>query len=67
VFHAACSCKMGPSTDPMSVLDSKARVYGVSNLRVVDSSSFPTLPPGHPMSSIYALAEKIADDIKNGN
>ncbi|TVY45325.1 Dehydrogenase [Lachnellula subtilissima] len=67
VFHAACTCAMGLSSDPMAVLDSKARVYGVSGLRVVDSSSFPILPPGHPMSTIYALAEKIADDIKNGN
>ncbi|TVY45485.1 Dehydrogenase [Lachnellula occidentalis] len=66
VFHAACTCAMGLKTDPMAVLDSKARVYGVTGLRVVDSSAFPTLPPGHPMSTIYALAEKIADDIKNG-
>ncbi|TVY18404.1 Dehydrogenase [Lachnellula arida] len=66
VFHAACTCAMGPANDSMAVLDSKARVYGVTGLRVVDSSAFPILPPGHPMSTIYALAEKIADDIKNG-
>lgn len=37
-------------------------VRGVSNLRGVDASSFPFLPPGHPQSVIYALAEKIAAD-----
>ncbi|KAF9892861.1 hypothetical protein FE257_000450 [Aspergillus nanangensis] len=68
VYHASCTCKMG-RRDPMgyrysmAVIDSKARVYGVKRLRVVDSSSFPFLPPGHPQSVVYALAEKIADDI----
>jgi choline dehydrogenase len=38
-------------------------VYGVQGLRVVDASSFPFLPPGHPQSVVYALAEKIADEI----
>lgn len=66
VFHAACTCSMGLESDEMAVLDSQARVYGVSGLRVVDASSFPILPPGHPVATIYALAEKIADDIKNG-
>ena len=47
----------------MAVIDSKARVFGVQGLRVVDASTFPLLVPGHPQSMIYALAEKIADDI----
>ncbi|OTA92376.1 putative GMC oxidoreductase [Hypoxylon sp. CO27-5] len=67
IFHAACTCKMGPASDPMAVLDANAKVRGVTGLRVVDASSLPILPPGHPMSTIYALAEKIADDIHNGN
>ena len=63
IYHAAATCKMGRSNDITAVLDSQARVYGVQNLRVVDASSFPFLPPGHPQSTIYALAEKIAADI----
>ena len=63
IYHAAATCKMGASNDTMAVLDNKAQVYGVQNLRVVDASSFPFLPPGHPQSTIYALAEKIAADI----
>ncbi|KFY32224.1 hypothetical protein V493_00394 [Pseudogymnoascus sp. VKM F-4281 (FW-2241)] len=64
VWHAACTCKMGKKKDKMAVVDGKARVFGVRALRVVDASSFALLPPGHPVSAIYALAEKIADDIK---
>ncbi|KAK8017715.1 GMC oxidoreductase [Apiospora rasikravindrae] len=63
VWHAAGTCKMGRRGDKMAVIDSKARVFGVEGLRVVDASSFPLLPPGHPQSTIYALAEKIADEI----
>lgn len=67
VFHASTTCRMGRIDDPDAVVDTKARVIGVQGLRVVDTSSFALLPPGHPQSTVYALAEKIADDIKRGN
>ena len=63
VWHASCTCKMGRASDPDAVVDSQARVFGVSGLRVVDASSFALLPPGHPQSTVYALAEKIAAGI----
>ncbi|KAI0600487.1 glucose-methanol-choline oxidoreductase [Biscogniauxia sp. FL1348] len=66
IYHASCTCAMGKEDDPLAVLDSQARVYGVQGLRVIDASSFPLLPPGHPQSTLYALAEKIACDI-SGN
>ena len=43
---------MGTRENAMAVIDSQARVYGVRGLRVVDASSFPFLPPGHPQSVI---------------
>lgn len=52
VFHASCTCKMGVASDPSAVVDSKARVFGVLGLRVVDASSFALLPPGHPVSTV---------------
>lgn len=67
VWHAAGTCKMGVSSDPMAVVDNRARVFGVKGLRVVDASTFPILPPGHPQSTVYALAEKIAAHILAGN
>ena len=36
----------------MAVVDTRARVFGTKNLRVVDSSAFPLLPPGHPQSTV---------------
>jgi choline dehydrogenase len=52
VFHASCTCKMGQAKDPAAVVDSKARVFGVKGLRVVDAASFALLPPGHPVSTV---------------
>ena len=52
VYHAAATCAMGRKDDTMAVVDSKARVYGVKNLRVVDASAFPFLPPGHPQATV---------------
>ena len=66
LYHAACTCKMGTRNDSMAVLDSRSRVYEGQGLRVVDISAFPLLPPGHPQATVYMLAEKIADDIRNG-
>ena len=64
LYHASATCKMGRRDDAMAVVDSKARVYGVEGLRVVDASAFPFLPPGHPQATVYMLAEKIAEDIR---
>ena len=36
----------------MAVVDSRARVFGVKGVRVVDASAFPFLPPGHPQSTV---------------
>lgn len=66
IWHASATCKMGMRSDPLAVIDSQARVFGVQGLRVVDASSFPFLPPGHPQSTVYALAQKIANDILVG-
>ncbi|PKY07982.1 FAD/NAD(P)-binding domain-containing protein [Aspergillus campestris IBT 28561] len=65
IFHPAGTCKMGRAADGMAVVDTRARVFGLRRLRVVDASSFPFLTPGHPQSVVYALAEKIAADILN--
>ena len=47
----------------MAVVDSKARVFGVQRLRVIDSSSFTFTPPGHTQGVTYAHAEKLVEDL----
>jgi choline dehydrogenase-like flavoprotein len=39
VCHPSCACRMGTSNDTQAVSDSRARVFGVKRLRVVDASA----------------------------
>lgn len=66
IWHASSTCSMGKRGDKTAVVDSKAKVFGVSKLRVVDLSIIPYALPGHPQANVYALAEKIAGDITQG-
>jgi choline dehydrogenase len=61
--HASCSCKMGPDGDPMAVVDSRFRVRGTRNLRIVDASVFPKIPGFFIVSAIYMISEKASDVI----
>ncbi|KAJ5248917.1 hypothetical protein N7468_000368 [Penicillium chermesinum] len=62
-FHPAGSCAMLPK-DIGGVVDSKCKVYGTKNLRVVDASIFPLEPAGNIQACVYAVAERAADLIK---
>jgi choline dehydrogenase len=64
IWHASSTCSMGKRGDVNAVVDSKARVFGVEGLRVVDMSVVPFALPGHSQANMYMLAEKIADSIK---
>ncbi|KAF1851835.1 GMC oxidoreductase [Cucurbitaria berberidis CBS 394.84] len=66
ISHVSCTCKMGKREDKLAVVDSEGKVFGVKKLRVVDLSAVPFLPPGHPVATVYALAEKAAEKILQG-
>src|SRR5215207_1419731 len=63
-FHPASTCRMGPSSDRMSVVDHYAHVHGVGALRVVDASIFPTGPRANVHFTVVAVAEKLADALR---
>ncbi|KAK1506014.1 GMC oxidoreductase [Colletotrichum tamarilloi] len=46
------------------VVDERLRLYGAKNLRIVDASVFPIEPLGNIQSTVYAVAERAADIIK---
>ncbi|OEE72734.1 choline dehydrogenase [Vibrio genomosp. F6] len=60
-YHPSCSCKMGSHDDPTAVLDEACRVRGIAQLRVVDSSIFPTIPNGNLNAPTIMVAERAAD------
>ena len=61
-YHPSCTCKMG--IDAMAVVDPELRVHGLSNIRIIDSSIFPTIPNGNLNAPTMMVAERGADLIK---
>lgn len=64
LHHQISTCKMGPTSDPEAVVDPKLHVYGVNNLRVVDSSIIPNTIAAHTNGPAIMIGEKAADIIK---
>mmetsp|Transcript_13407 Transcript_13407/g.27267 ORF Transcript_13407/g.27267 Transcript_13407/m.27267 type:complete len:120 (+) Transcript_13407:1306-1665(+) len=58
------TCRMGAEEDSMAVVDTRLRVKGVGQLRVVDSSVMPLLPGGQAGAPTMMIAERAADFIK---
>ena len=63
IYHPVGTCAMMPENDN-GVVDSRLRVYGTSNVRVIDGSIMPLLTRGTIQSLVYAIGEKGADLIK---
>ncbi len=62
-FHQSCTCKMGPQSDAMAVVDERLRVRGLDGLRIVDASIMPLVPSGNTNAPTMMIAEKGADMI----
>ncbi|KAL3478513.1 hypothetical protein BJX99DRAFT_269189 [Aspergillus californicus] len=63
MYHVSGTCAMMPREDG-GVVDPRLKVYGTSNVRVVDASVFPLVPRGNINTTVYAVAEKAADLVK---
>ncbi|ROW00006.1 hypothetical protein VPNG_08335 [Cytospora leucostoma] len=62
-YHPSSSCSMLPRAKG-GVVDGNLKVYGTSNLRVIDASIAPTSVSAHFMTATYGIAEIGAEIIR---
>jgi choline dehydrogenase len=62
-WHLCGTAKMG--RDDMSVVDSKLKVYGVSNLRIADASILPRITTGNTMAPCVIVGERASEIVRD--
>ena len=63
-FHGVGTCKMGPASDRMAVVDQHLRVHGIENLWIGDASIMPTVAHANTNLTSMMIGERAADFIK---
>ncbi len=64
--HISGTCKMGPDSDPLAVVDQHLHVKGVEGLRVADASIMPDCIRANTNATTIMIGERCADFIKEG-
>ena len=64
--HVSGTCKMGPASDSMAVVDQYCHVHGLEKLRVVDVSVMPDVIRANTNATTIMIAERVSDWIKEG-
>ena len=59
-YHPVGTCKMGPATDPLAVVDARLRVHGIEGLRVADASVMPNIVGGNTSAPATMIGERAA-------
>jgi choline dehydrogenase-like flavoprotein len=65
--HSCGTCKMGPASDPMAVVDQYLRVHGVEGLRVIDASVMPDVVRANTNATTIMIAEKAVEWLSDVN
>jgi choline dehydrogenase len=64
--HISGTCKMGPGTDPMAVVDQYGKVHGLEGLRIVDASIMPNLVRAPINPTVIMMGERLAALMRQG-
>ena len=59
--HVSGTCKIGPDSDAMAVVDQQCRVKGVEGIWVADSSVMPQVPRANTNATAIMIGERVAD------
>jgi choline dehydrogenase-like flavoprotein len=64
--HASGTCKMGPSSDPMAVVDQHLNIHGLEGIKVADASVMPNVIRANTNCTTIMIGERCADWVKMG-
>ena len=59
--HVSGTCKIGPDSDPMAVVDQQCRVKGFQGLWIADSSVMPQVPRANANATAIMIGERVAE------
>ena len=59
--HVCGTCKMGPASDPLAVVDAAGRVHGLRGLRVADASIMPDCVRANTNATTMMIGERMAE------
>ncbi len=61
-----CTCKDGPASELMAVVDQYGRIHGLEGIRVVDPSIMPDCVRANTTVTAIMIGERVADFMRNG-
>ena len=59
--HVSGTCKIGPDSDPMAVVDQQCRVKGFQGLWIADSSVMPQVPRANANATAIMIGERVSE------
>jgi choline dehydrogenase len=65
-YHPVGTVRMGPSSDPCSVVGADLTVHGATDLYVADASIMPNIVNCNTNLTSIMIGEKLAEQLKNG-
>jgi len=63
--HSSSTCKMGPKSDQMAVVDQHGKVHGLEGLWVADASIMPDCVRANTNATTMIIGERISDFIRS--
>ena len=63
--HASGTCKIGPDSDPLAVVDQHLNIHGLQNIKVADASVMPNVIRANTNCTTIMIGERCADWIKS--
>ena len=63
--HLTGTCKMGPKTDPMAVVDQNLKIHGLDGIRVADASIMPETVRANTNVTTMMIGERVASFVND--